>query len=128
MERLHAGVIPQQMEDKWFIFWEDDALHFHRSWTGICLYILRFQQDGDLWSSIECTVNRDPEQYGGTDDQHDLLMLSYLIDTLLLGRYAPFPSTQPNAELAALDEWHIVGRAMLEDRERPPDGPDPHQT
>ena len=23
------------MEDKWFIYWKDDALFFHRSWTGL---------------------------------------------------------------------------------------------
>ena len=29
---LKAGLIPQAMEDKWFIYFEE--LFFHRSWTG----------------------------------------------------------------------------------------------
>ena len=29
-------------EDKWFIYWENDTLFFHRSWTGVCVYIVRF--------------------------------------------------------------------------------------
>ena len=29
-----VGLIPKQMEDKWFIYYQDGALNFHRSWTG----------------------------------------------------------------------------------------------
>jgi hypothetical protein len=32
--RLQKGLIPTVMEDKWFIYCENDCLHFHRSWTG----------------------------------------------------------------------------------------------
>lgn len=120
VERMRAGLVPQQMEDKWFIFWEDGSLYFHRSWTGFCLYILRFQQTGDAWSAVECTINREPEQYSATDDDYDLRMLSFLIDCLLLGRPAAFPSKQSDPGMAALEEWHIIGRAMLEDRGEQP--------
>jgi len=34
MRQIRKGLVPQQMEDKWFVFWEHDALYFHRSWTG----------------------------------------------------------------------------------------------
>jgi 8-oxo-dGTP diphosphatase len=34
MKRLSEGLVPRQMEDKWFIYWKDDTLYFHRSWTG----------------------------------------------------------------------------------------------
>jgi ADP-ribosyl-[dinitrogen reductase] hydrolase len=36
--KLVNGLIPHQMEDKWFIFYENDWLYFHRSWTGFGLY------------------------------------------------------------------------------------------
>jgi len=42
MDFIRNGVIPRQMEDKWFISFADDALHFHRGWTGFCIYIARF--------------------------------------------------------------------------------------
>jgi hypothetical protein len=32
--KLQKGLIPTAMEDKWFIYCENDCLHFHRSWTG----------------------------------------------------------------------------------------------
>lgn len=62
MERLRRGNIPQGMEDKWFWYMEGNALYAHRSWTGYCVYILRFAQDSD---EIRVTVNRDGRQYSG---------------------------------------------------------------
>jgi hypothetical protein len=38
MRKIRAGLVPQQMEDKWFVFWERDALFFHRSWA-LCVVI-----------------------------------------------------------------------------------------
>ena len=34
---MRSGLIPAVMEDKWFIYWQDDTLFFHRSWTGFCI-------------------------------------------------------------------------------------------
>lgn len=38
------GLVPQQMEDKWFIYYEEPWLYLHRSWTGFCIYIVRFEK------------------------------------------------------------------------------------
>lgn len=40
--RLSLGLIPEEMEDKWFIYLEDNKLYCHRSWTGLCAYIVEF--------------------------------------------------------------------------------------
>jgi hypothetical protein len=34
-DALQQGVIPEEMEDKWFIYEEGGWLNFHRSWTAI---------------------------------------------------------------------------------------------
>jgi hypothetical protein len=113
MRQIRAGVVPQQMEDKWFIFWERNALYFHRSWTGHCWYVVRFIKDGDECAMIEAEVNRDPEQYKETSDERDAEMISYMIDMLLLRQYAVLPSDDPSLERQALMGWSLVGRAML---------------
>ena len=41
--RLRNGVLPREMEDKWFVFYEEPWLYLHRSWTGICIYQVRFE-------------------------------------------------------------------------------------
>ena len=37
---VKQGLIPQAMEDKWFIYYEDPHLFLHRSWTGEPVYRL----------------------------------------------------------------------------------------
>ena len=45
MQRIRTGLLPRQMEDKWFIYWSDGRLCFHRSWTGSCIYVARFSRE-----------------------------------------------------------------------------------
>ena len=90
-ELMRYGLIPEVMEDKWFIFLEDDVLYFHRSWTGNCIYQLTLKKDGARYKVAEALVNRDASQYSGTDDGYDEKLLTFLIDCLLLGRPSTFP-------------------------------------
>ena len=77
MECLRFGHIPAGMEDKWFWYMEGQKLYAYRSWTGYCIYILTFQEDSDM---IHVIANRDPEQYGCSDDKEDVDFLNDLLD------------------------------------------------
>lgn len=59
-ERLRCGHIPREMEDKWFWYMEGNKLYAHRSWTGICVFILTIREGSDR---IAVTVNRSPKEY-----------------------------------------------------------------
>lgn len=115
--RLTQGLIPQQMEDKWFIFFEDNTLYFHRSWTGICIYVLRLEPSAGGWRVIEVLVNRDPDQYTETNEAYDIALLNYLIDRLLLGKDLPFPVPGDIADdvETALYRHHVVGHERAND-------------
>jgi hypothetical protein len=78
--RIKDGSVPECMEDKWFIFYEEPWLYFHRSWTGYCVYQLRFEPAGDGARVAEVWASRDPEQYRETDDTRDALLLTALLD------------------------------------------------
>ena len=80
--RLQRGLVPESMDDKWFIVWQDGALWCHRSWTGLCVYCLRFAPAGEGVAVSEALVNREPGQYGG-HDAHDVQTLGYLLETFL---------------------------------------------
>lgn len=41
--QIAAGRIPEEMEDKWFIFFEEPWLYLHRSWTGFSVFKVRFE-------------------------------------------------------------------------------------
>lgn len=113
MERIRRGLVPEQMEDKWFIFWEDDTLFFHRSWTGHCIYAVHFACEGATCTMVSADVNRDPEQYKGVSDKRDAELISYLVDTLLLRQKAAFRSGAPESDKSALEKWSLIGRAAL---------------
>ena len=76
MEFLRRGNIPQQMEDKWFWYMEDNKLYAHRSWTGYCVFVVEFHMDG----KHHVTVNRDPEQYTCESTEEDAKTLNSLLD------------------------------------------------
>jgi hypothetical protein len=90
-EKLSYGLIPNEMEDKWFIYLEQGHLYFHRSWTGVCVYRVRFERVDETYFAIEALVNRDPTKYKETDDAYDTALLSFLIENFLLGGHTPFP-------------------------------------
>jgi hypothetical protein len=91
-KRVLAGFVPADMDDKWFIYFEDGHLLFHRSWTGICIYRAKLQRTADDSTRVpSASVNRNPSQYKNTNTEFDRLVLSYLLEHLLAGRNVPLP-------------------------------------
>lgn len=76
--QVQQGLLPQEMEDKWFIYCEEGTLYIHRSWTGHCIYQVTLSQSG----ALEVTVNRDPAQYRETDIECDQIQLNILFNQL----------------------------------------------
>ncbi len=90
MPLLQLGLIPEQMEDKWFIYHDSDTLHFHRSWTGHKIFEVSLSPAGNGIQVKKVLVNRDPAEYTQPDDQYNVSLLHYLIDRLLLNKDIPF--------------------------------------
>ncbi len=76
---LQNGHIPCEMEDKWFEYFENNILYIHRSWTGICIYKVRFSTDRRI---EEVVVNRDNEQYRETSIERDKVQVMMRINSL----------------------------------------------
>jgi len=108
---LAHGLVPKQMEDKWFIFLEDGRLYLCRSWTGCCIYEVAFIEQNGQYVMAEAWVNRDPGQYKSTDDRYDALLLLYLIEHLMLGRKVEFPQCSDlDPDQNILQQWSMIGR------------------
>lgn len=69
------GHIPAELEDRWFMYVEDGWAYMHRSWTGICVFILELGE-GPLHKLY---INNDPEQYTG-DLEHSTEQVNSLLD------------------------------------------------
>lgn len=88
---IASGYVPQEMEDKWFIFMQNKELFFHRSWTGFCIYKVVFEHNNYAYIVREALVNKNIEQYKSIDSNYETSLLGWLIDNLLLRRTTPFP-------------------------------------
>ena len=91
MECIRGGYIPEVMEEKWFIYMEGDWLYLHRSWTGYCYYMVRFEQTRDCYNVAEAWVNRNEEQKRRANPEDEVHALTMVIHLLLLGEYIPIP-------------------------------------
>jgi len=91
-ELLRVGLIPQVMEDKWFVYYNNHTLNIHRSWTGFHIYKITLQPlEDNTYAVTQAIVNKNSEQNNG----FDLPMLISLIDGVLLGKNAPFSTAMP---------------------------------
>jgi hypothetical protein len=83
---MSFGFVPQGMDDKWFAYVRDDRLYMHRSWTGYCLYEIRFERIpewlGGGYLASEAVANRNPQQHDAADDLEDARLLDRLVYNL----------------------------------------------
>lgn len=117
-DQLQKGLIPEAMEDKWFIYFENDWLFFHRSWTGNCIYqahILKEKGDQEdrEYKIKEFFVERDKEIWNNEDDIFDLNTLLVLTLWGLLGLDIRGLLTNNIDENSSIRLWSTFGRMFF---------------
>jgi len=118
LRKLKRGVIPVQMEDKWFIFFEDDCLFFHRSWTGYCVYQARIEKEDRHFKLTEVWATRDSEQYTNSDIGYDIEVFLFLVYSYLLGKTPPLPRGKASESTDhTVEMWSLFGRHITDDDE-----------
>jgi hypothetical protein len=115
-KKISLGLIPQEMEDKWFIYLDGNTLYLHRSWTGLCIYQVEFERVAGKHVVRRALVNRNPTQDQATDDVYDSALLGFLIGNLLLGKPGkfPVPGTLSKRNSKGIFQHHISGTAYPE--------------
>lgn len=89
LERIRDGLVPEAMEDKWFVYCEEPHLYFHQSWTGQPVYRVRLERSGDGAEVAEALCVAGPIADSGAE--HQARLLDFLVSNLLLGMAKPFP-------------------------------------
>lgn len=69
---IRMGFVPNEMEEKWFSYFEDNVLYQYRSWTGFCIDKIYFEPHKDGLLATHAKVSRNQEQYSETDDKADI--------------------------------------------------------
>ena len=85
MGSIRRGYIPQIMDEKWFIFVEDDRLYAHRSWTGFGIYEASFAPVEGGYVIESAAITGDESIYRRSSDQDDSQILEMLIVGHLTG-------------------------------------------
>lgn len=95
-EKVINGFIPTVMEQKWFVFVENDIIHICRSWTGFEIYKAEFvKKDSGIFVEnlkVERSKKRyDAHKFGSTTDKadsHDIQLFIHCMSICING--APF--------------------------------------
>jgi len=113
MDQIRRGSLPAAMEEKWFIFFEDNCLHVCRSWTGMTIFLAAFSKIGAGVWKID-SVQMPGEVLKNQGAPYAAGLFQYLIDTLLLGTTGEMPELAgASPEEQALNAWHQVGSASI---------------
>jgi hypothetical protein len=73
------------MEDKWVVTYEAPWMSFHRSWTGDCIFKVRFVPKRDAVCVAEVLVSREPGQYDSDNPFHDAALVRRMLEALVNG-------------------------------------------
>ena len=83
---ISRGFIPQEMEDKWFMYLEETTLYMHRSWIGFCIYKVELQEIANGWAVRKAWINCNSVQYKRKDDCYESEKLDRLISFLIMDK------------------------------------------
>ena len=113
MQRIKQGFVPSEMEQKWFIYYDNGILWLHRSWTGFCIYRIHIAPAGDGFCVTFAEINRDKDQYLQADDDYDRKLIAYLIDLILLGKDSSYPESPDSDRDNLIKQWSFSGNGAM---------------
>ena len=117
--RIRHGLIPKEMEDKWFVYFDEPWLLLHRSWTGQLVYRVRFESTDGGMRVVLAEVIDARDRYSRSSDEFEARLLDFLIRRLLLGEPVPFPIEDANPSPPGAFQHHIAGTGGPEERVAP---------
>lgn len=91
IEQISKGLIPQDMEDKWFIYYEKPYLYIHRSWTGQPVYRVEFEESGAGYYVKEALFSSHLINSENEDLEGQGKLAYFLVCNFLLGQSVPYP-------------------------------------
>jgi hypothetical protein len=87
MKRVEMGKIPIDMDDRWYIYYNNFWIYFHRSWTGNCIYKIKVNKTNDLYEISEVLVNGDIKEYKFIDENSEIKLFNELFDLYLESKF-----------------------------------------
>jgi hypothetical protein len=118
--RLQNGLVPEQMEDKWFVYYETPYLFFHRSWTGLAVFRVALELSTGGAFVMEALWAAELANAANADPEYQSKMLAFLVSNLLLGQSKPFPRPENVKEsVPGAFQHHVSGSGFRESVVKP---------
>jgi hypothetical protein len=112
-EGLRQGLMPEAMEDKWAVRFEDPYLYFHRSWTGELAYRVRLEADAEGGRIGEAVATSNVQMVHGPE--YEAALVSFLLRGMMLRQPVSFPVPAGGAPgPAGLFQHAVSGTAFPE--------------
>jgi len=80
---LIDGFRPQEMDERWFMYVEEDWIYLHRSWTGFCIFKAKLEIQMDGYTITMLCINRNPDQYKSTNIEADINEFHSVLNSLI---------------------------------------------
>ena len=110
---VENGVVPKEMEDKWFIYYEEPFLFLHRSWTGQPVYKVEFEKTGETYQVKEALLSS--ELLEGADFNYQGKLLRFILGNIVLNRNYDFPMPKGLKEkMPGVYQHHMSGTGYRE--------------
>lgn len=116
-DRISHGLVPASMDEKWYIFKDQNEIFFCRSWTMKCVYRLEIES-GELVHHVrQAWVDRSDYAHPPLSLEYAGRLLGYLMERMLLGREAefPFPDEIRDPLDRLLFKYSMVGGGLAND-------------
>ncbi len=107
--RIMQGLIPASISDRWFIYYKDNWLYLHRSWTGHCIFQLRFQEREGNYKVVGAIANRHKQQYKSNDITLDAEIIKLVLFSQLIGKPYRLSDKFQEVKRPFSRAWDIVG-------------------
>ncbi len=76
---LSMGHIPSEMEDHWFLYCDDEAINYFRSWTGIPIFKGYYKVENNSYIIYKLEVNDNKDEYSENNDKKSLELFNNLV-------------------------------------------------
>jgi hypothetical protein len=91
-QQIQWGLIPEVMEDKWFVYYEKPHLYFHRSWTGLPVYRLTLEERDGSSTVVEALLSTErANQKVEVDIEYEARLVDFLLYAVVLHEMKEFP-------------------------------------
>lgn len=113
--RIKVGFVPTAMEDKWFIYFDNDILSIHRSWTGILMYQVKFQHAESVAAIRDIKLNTSVYKKEGhvVDLNYESKMVDFLMRAILLGQKELEMPLDPNVQIKTGKDYWLHRHAVV---------------